>query len=145
MWADLWWQFYWEQLCYKKPNCIHCKVQLNRSTEKKSGWWLYLFIQKLLALFHQLYAVWYSLGTFSLTSWVCSCAAGVIAIRMGGVSELKGVEWLRKPWEVFVGLTMELVSETDEQTMVFGEATVRTRCLAMFATPMRERATKNKV
>lgn len=40
---------------------------------------------------------------------------------------------------------MELVSETDEQTMVLGEATVRTRCLAMFATPMRERAAKNKV
>lgn len=44
-----------------------------------------------------------------------------------------------------MGLMMELVSETDEQTMVLGEATVRTRCLAMFATPMRERAAKNKV
>lgn len=44
-----------------------------------------------------------------------------------------------------MGLMMELVSETDEQTMVLGEATVTTRCLAMFATPMRERAVKNKV
>lgn len=40
---------------------------------------------------------------------------------------------------------MELVSERDEQTMELGEATVRTCCLALFATPMRERAAKNKV
>lgn len=40
---------------------------------------------------------------------------------------------------------MELVSDTDEQTKVPGEAMVRTRCLAMFATPMRERAAKDKV
>lgn len=39
---------------------------------------------------------------------------------------------------------MELVSETEEQTRVLGDATVRTRCLAMFATPIRERAAKNK-
>lgn len=44
-----------------------------------------------------------------------------------------------------MGLMMELVSETDEQTMVPGEATVRTRCLAMFATPMRERAAKDSL
>lgn len=43
-----------------------------------------------------------------------------------------------------MGLMIELVSETDEQMMVLGEATVRTCCLAMFATPMRERAAKNK-
>lgn len=43
-----------------------------------------------------------------------------------------------------MGLMMELVSETEEQTRVLGEATVRTRCLAMFATPIRERAAKNK-
>lgn len=44
-----------------------------------------------------------------------------------------------------MGLMMELLSETEEQTMVPGEATVRTRCLAMFATPMRERAAKDSL
>lgn len=44
-----------------------------------------------------------------------------------------------------MGLMMELVSDTEEQTMVAGEATVRTRCLAMFATPMRERAAKDSL
>lgn len=39
---------------------------------------------------------------------------------------------------------MELVSETDEQTTVPDEATVKTRCLAMFANPMRERAAVNR-
>lgn len=39
---------------------------------------------------------------------------------------------------------MELVSETDEQTTVPGEATVRTRCLAMLANPTRERAAMNR-
>lgn len=40
---------------------------------------------------------------------------------------------------------MELVSETDEQMTVPDEATVKTRCLAMFANPMRERAAMNRV
>lgn len=40
---------------------------------------------------------------------------------------------------------MELVSETDEQLTAVGEATLRTRCLVMFATPMRERAAMDKV
>lgn len=40
------------------------------------------------------------------------------------------------------GLTMELVSVIDEQTTVLAEATVRLRCLAMLATPMRDRAAK---
>lgn len=44
-----------------------------------------------------------------------------------------------------MGLMMELVSERDEQRMVPGEATVRTRCLAMFATPTRERAAKDSL
>lgn len=64
---------------------------------------------------------------------------------MSGAEELRGVEWLRMPWEVCMGLMMELLSETEEQTMVPGEATVRTRCLAMFATPMRERAAKDSL
>lgn len=47
-------------------------------------------------------------------------------------------------WEMCAGLMMELVSETDEQTTPLAEATVKTRCLAMFATPMRERAAMNR-
>lgn len=39
---------------------------------------------------------------------------------------------------------MELVSETDEQVTAPAEATVKTRCLAMFATPMRERAAMDR-
>lgn len=42
-------------------------------------------------------------------------------------------------WEMFAGLTMALVSETDEQTTPAAEATVNARCLAMLANPMRER------
>lgn len=76
---------------------------------------------------------------------MCCCVAGVKAARVSGAAVLKVVEWLRMPWEVCTGLMMELVSETDEQTMVPGEATVRTRCLAMFATPMRERAAKDSL
>lgn len=71
--------------------------------------------------------------------------AGVIAGRVGGAAQLKGVECPRTPWEVCIGLMMELVSETDEQTMVLGDATVRTRCLAMLATSIRERAAKDNV
>lgn len=74
---------------------------------------------------------------------ICCCIAEVMAGLMSGAAALKGVEGPRMPWEVCMGLRMELVSETDEQTMVPGEATVRTRCLAMFATPMRERAVKD--
>lgn len=39
---------------------------------------------------------------------------------------------------------MELVSDTDEQVTAPAEATVKTRCLAMFATPMRERAAMDR-
>lgn len=39
---------------------------------------------------------------------------------------------------------MELVSETDEQTTGPDEATVKTRCLAMFANPTRERAAMDR-
>lgn len=46
--------------------------------------------------------------------------------------------------EVCAGLMMELVSETDEQMTPPAEATARTRCLAMFATPIRERAAMDK-
>lgn len=42
------------------------------------------------------------------------------------------------------GLMSELVSETDEQTTPPAEATAKTRCLAMFAIPMRERAAMNR-
>lgn len=44
-----------------------------------------------------------------------------------------------------MGLMMELLSKTEEQTVAPGEATVTTRCLAMFATPMRERAAKDSL
>lgn len=47
-------------------------------------------------------------------------------------------------WEVCAGLMMELVSETDEQTTAPAEVTVKTRCLATFATPMRERAAMDR-
>lgn len=47
-------------------------------------------------------------------------------------------------WVVCAGLMKELVSETEEQTMPFGEDTVTTRCLAMFATPMRERTATDR-
>lgn len=39
---------------------------------------------------------------------------------------------------------MELVSESDEQTRAPDEATVKTRCLVRFATPMRERAAMDR-
>ena len=64
---------------------------------------------------------------------------------MSGAAGLRGVEWLRRPWDACAGLIMELLSGTEEQTMVPGEATARTRCLAMFATPMRERAAKDSL
>lgn len=45
--------------------------------------------------------------------------------------------------EVCIGLMMAPVSEIEEQTTPLVEAMVRARCLAMFATPMRERAVKD--
>lgn len=39
---------------------------------------------------------------------------------------------------------MELVSETDEQTTPPVDVTARTRCLATFATPIRERAATDR-
>lgn len=47
-------------------------------------------------------------------------------------------------WEVCAGLRMDLVSETEEQRTPPAEATARTRCLAMFSTPIRERAAMNR-
>lgn len=47
-------------------------------------------------------------------------------------------------WEVCAGLMMVLVSETDEQTTAPAEATAKTRCLAMFANPTRERAATHR-
>ena len=55
-----------------------------------------------------------------------------------------GVEWPSMLWEVCAGPMMELVSETVVQTTPPAEAMVRTRCLAMFAIPMRERAAINR-
>lgn len=47
-------------------------------------------------------------------------------------------------WEVRAGLMMELVSETVEQMTPLAEATVTTRCLAIFATPIRERTAMDR-
>lgn len=48
-------------------------------------------------------------------------------------------------WEMFEGLMMDLASDTDEQrTLLPAEVTVNTRCLAMLATPTRERAAGRK-
>lgn len=47
-------------------------------------------------------------------------------------------------WEVCAGPMKELVSETEEQSTLLEDVTVRTCCLAMFANPMRERAAKNR-
>lgn len=47
-------------------------------------------------------------------------------------------------WVVWAGLMKELLSETEEQTTPLGDATVRTRCLAMFATPTRERTATDR-
>lgn len=54
--------------------------------------------------------------------------------------KLTGVEWPSMLCEVCAGLTTELVSEIEEQTTLPAEARVKTRCLAMFATPTREHA-----
>lgn len=92
------------------------------------------------------HVLWYWLGVFSnrLTSWICWCVPTPVAGRVCGAVKLTGVEWPSMLWVVCEGLMMELVSEIDEHTTPPAEATAKTLFLAMFATPMRDRAAMNK-
>lgn len=68
------------------------------------------------------------------------------AARLCSGVQLTGVEWLSTLPGVGAGLTMALASVMEVLTMAPDDVvTVRLRCLAMFATPMRDRAAKRNI